>query len=171
MHARGLGPGVIGTIDYRFAGETLPAGQTTPEALQLQSMLARMSAAGVGGVAMEVSSHALALHRVEEMAFDVAVFTNLTQDHLDFHRTLDEYRRAKRRSSSCWTPRRSRRRTAVINADDPSGVEMVRGLTVPVLSFGFAADASIRAVDHASTLDGIRSRRRRRAAACRSRPR
>jgi UDP-N-acetylmuramoyl-L-alanyl-D-glutamate--2,6-diaminopimelate ligase len=77
--------------------ETRPANQTTPEALEIEAMLAEMRAAGVGGVAMEVSSHALALSRVDELQFDVAVFTNLTQDHLDFHGSLEEYRSAKRR--------------------------------------------------------------------------
>src|SRR5207245_9779854 len=96
LQTRGLRAGVIGTIQYRIGTETLPASQTTPEALELQSMLARMYADGVRGVAMEVSSHALALARVEGLTFDVAVFTNLTQDHLDFHGTLDEYRRANR---------------------------------------------------------------------------
>src|SRR5438874_1531937 len=68
----------------------VPAAQTTPEALEIEAMLAAMRARGVRGVAMEVSSHALALSRVDALAFDVGVFTNLTQDHLDFHGTLDE---------------------------------------------------------------------------------
>jgi UDP-N-acetylmuramoyl-L-alanyl-D-glutamate--2,6-diaminopimelate ligase len=119
-------------------------------------MLARMYAAGVRGVAMEVSSHALALHRVDELTFDVAVFTNLTQDHLDFHRTFEQYRQAKRRLFELLDGSPKPARTAVVNADDPAGTEMVRGLTVPVLTFGFAPDASIRVVDYASTLEGIR---------------
>jgi UDP-N-acetylmuramyl-tripeptide synthetase len=119
-------------------------------------MLAHMYAAGVRGVAMEVSSHALALRRVEELTFEAAVFTNLTQDHLDFHRTLDDYRQAKRRLFELLDASPKPGRTAVINADDASGVEMVRGLTVPVLTFGFSPEASIRVVEHASALDGIR---------------
>src|SRR5438128_4651770 len=156
LQTRGLRTGVIGTIQYRIGAETLPAGQTTPEALELQSMLARMYADGVRGVAMEVSSHALALARVEGLTFDVAVFTNLTQDHLDFHGTLDEYRRAKRRLFELLAQSPKSGRTAVVNADDPSGAEMVRGLDVPTLSFGLGASARIRAVEHASTLQGIR---------------
>src|SRR3989441_1286506 len=93
--ARGLATGVIGTIQYVLGDETRPAGQTTPEALDLQSMLAHMRDGGVRGVAMEASSHALALARADGLAFDVAVFTNLTQDHLDFHGTLESYRLPK----------------------------------------------------------------------------
>ncbi len=156
LQSRGLRTGVIGTIQYRIGAETLPAGQTTPEALELQSMLARMYADGVRAVAMEVSSHALALARVEGLTFDVAVFTNLTQDHLDFHGTLDEYRRAKRRLFELLAQSPKSGRTAVVNADDPSGAEMVKGLDVPTLSFGLGASARIRAVEHASTLQGIR---------------
>ena len=80
--------GVIGTIEYRIGAEARPAGQTTPEAVEFQSLIAEMTERGVTGVAMEVSSHALALHRADGVEFDVAVFTNLTQDHLDFHGTL-----------------------------------------------------------------------------------
>src|SRR5262249_56883799 len=97
LRARGLATGVIGTIQYVLGNETRPASQTTPEALDLQAMLAQMRDGGVRGVAMEVSSHALSLARAEGLAFDVAVFTNLTQDHLDFHGTLENYRLAKRR--------------------------------------------------------------------------
>src|SRR5262249_771558 len=97
LRASGLVTGVIGTIGYVLGDDTLPANQTTPEAVALQSMVAQMRDRGVRGVAMEVSSHALALARADGIAFDVAVFTNLTQDHLDFHGTLENYRLAKRR--------------------------------------------------------------------------
>src|SRR6185503_1587500 len=97
LRARGVRTGILGTIQYVLCDEVRPAHETTPEAIEIQSMLAEMRERGIGGVAMEVSSHALALSHVDGLAFDVAVFTNLTQDHLDFHGTLDEYRRAKRR--------------------------------------------------------------------------
>ncbi|HXG04967.1 MAG TPA: UDP-N-acetylmuramoyl-L-alanyl-D-glutamate--2,6-diaminopimelate ligase [Candidatus Binatia bacterium] len=156
LQARGMRTGVIGTIEYRLGSEVVPAGQTTPEALDLQALLARMRAAGIQGVAMEVSSHALALARVEGMTFDVAVFTNLTQDHLDFHRTFDQYRAAKRHLFELLAASDKPRRAAVVNADDPAGIEMVRGLDVPVLTFGLGEGAAVRAVEHESTLDGIR---------------
>lgn len=156
LRARGFKTGVIGTIQYRLGERTLPAGQTTPDALALQAMLATMYEDGVRGVAMEVSSHALAQGRVEGLKLDVAVFTNLTQDHLDFHGTLDEYRRAKRRLFELLARADKPGRTAVINADDPSGNEMTRGLSVPVLTFGLRPGASIHAREWSSTLDGVR---------------
>jgi UDP-N-acetylmuramoyl-L-alanyl-D-glutamate--2,6-diaminopimelate ligase len=154
---REAGPtGVIGTIQYVVRGEARDAGQTTPEALELQALLAEMRDGGVRGVAMEVSSHALALSRVDGIDFDVAVFTNLTQDHLDFHGTLEEYRRAKRRLFELLGRSPKPRRAAVINGDDPAGESMVAGLDVPVLRIGLSAAASVRAVEYQSALDGIR---------------
>jgi UDP-N-acetylmuramoyl-L-alanyl-D-glutamate--2,6-diaminopimelate ligase len=156
LRARGLTTGIIGTIQYVVGTQTRPASQTTPEALEIQGMLAEMRGLGIGGVAMEVSSHALALSRVDGLDFDVAIFTNLTQDHLDFHGTLDEYRRAKRRLFELLAASPKPGRTAVVNADDPAGAAMVAGLDVPVLSFGLSPDARVRAVEHTSGLDGIR---------------
>jgi len=156
LRARGLGTGVIGTIQYVLGDETRPASQTTPEALDLQSMLAHMRDRGVRGVAMEVSSHALALARADGIAFDVAVFTNLTQDHLDFHGTLESYRLAKRRLFELLAESPKPTRTAVVNSDDPAGMSMVAGLDVDVLTFGLGAGARVTAVAHESSLDGIR---------------
>ena len=156
LRARGLVTGIIGTIQYVLGTETRAASQTTPEALEIQGLLAEMRARGVGGVAMEVSSHALALSRADGLDFDVAVFTNLTQDHLDFHGTLDDYRAAKRRLFELLAASPKPRRTAVVNADDPAGAAMVAGLDVPVLPFGLGPGARVRAVEHASSLDGIR---------------
>src|SRR5215468_4988046 len=156
LRAKGLATGVIGTIGYVLGDETLPANQTTPEALDLQSMLAQMRDRGVRGVAMEVSSHALALARADGIAFDVAVFTNLTQDHLDFHGTLESYRLAKRRLFELLAQSPKPTRTAVVNADDPAGASMVQGLDLDVLTFGLSAGARVRAVAHESSLDGIR---------------
>jgi UDP-N-acetylmuramoyl-L-alanyl-D-glutamate--2,6-diaminopimelate ligase len=156
LKADGSATGVIGTIQYVVGSEVRPASQTTPEALEIEAMLAAMRAQGVRGVAMEVSSHALALFRVDALQFDVAVFTNLTQDHLDFHGTLDEYRRTKRRLFELLAVSPKPRRTAVVNADDPAGAAMVQGLGVEVLTFGLGAGARVRAVDFTSSLDGIR---------------
>src|SRR2546422_9810884 len=128
LRARGLATGVIGTIQYVLGDETRPANQTTPEALELQSMLAHMRERGVGGVAMEVSSHALTLARADGLAFDVGVFTNLTQDHLDFHGTLESYRLAKRRPVRLLAESPKPVPAAALNGDDPSAEAMVRGL-------------------------------------------
>ena len=148
--------GVIGTIEYRIGAEARPAGQTTPEAVELQGLMAEMVTRRVTAVAMEVSSHALALHRADGVEFDVAVFTNLTQDHLDFHGTLDSYRAAKARLFSLLAASRKPRRTAVINTDDPAGPAMLAGLDVPRLTYGLGGGADVRPRRFESAIDGIR---------------
>ena len=156
LRAGGRATGVVGTIQYRVGDEVQPAGQTTPEAVELQSLLARMVERGVAAVSMEVSSHALELQRVEAIEFDVAVFTNLTQDHLDFHGTLDAYRRAKARLFSLLAAGHKRRRAAAINADDPAGPTMVAGLDVPVLTFGLRGPRDVAPRRWRSGSEGIR---------------
>jgi UDP-N-acetylmuramoyl-L-alanyl-D-glutamate--2,6-diaminopimelate ligase len=156
LRARGQRTGVIGTIQYVVDDERRPASQTTPEALELQAMLAEMLERGAGGVAMEVSSHALVLDRAHDLAFDVAVFTNLTQDHLDFHRTFEAYAAAKRHLFELLADSPKPHRVAVVNADDPTGAEMVRGLGLSVLRFGLGERAEVRALEHTSALEGIR---------------
>jgi UDP-N-acetylmuramoyl-L-alanyl-D-glutamate--2,6-diaminopimelate ligase len=154
--ARGERTGLIGTVQYRIGTEVVPAGQTTPEAVELQSFLRRMVDAGVTAVAMEVSSHALALSRVDGVDFDVAVFTNLTQDHLDFHVTMDAYREAKRRLFSFLAAGSKPGRTAVVNADDPAGVAMVAGLPLRALTYGIHGRADVRPGRWSSGALGIR---------------
>jgi UDP-N-acetylmuramoyl-L-alanyl-D-glutamate--2,6-diaminopimelate ligase len=156
LRARGERTGVIGTIEYRIGDEAVPAGQTTPEAVELQALLARMVRAGVTSVAMEVSSHALALRRADGIEFDVGVFTNLTQDHLDFHGTLEEYRRAKGRLFALLAASAKRRRLAVVNADDPAGASLVAGLGLATLTFGIRGPADLRPRRVESGIDGIR---------------
>jgi len=160
LGAGGRPTGVIGTIQYRVGDQVEPAGQTTPEALELQSLLARMVRVGVGGAAMEVSSHALALHRVAGIEFDVAVFTNLTQDHLDFHRTLEAYRDAKARLFTLLAGSRKPYRAAVVNTDDPAGATMLAAATadprVRPITFGLQEEARVRPRRWESGMDGIR---------------
>ncbi len=159
LRARGLDTGVIGTIQYVVRGEARDAGQTTPEAIELQGLLAEMVAAGVGGVAMEVSSHALALHRVDGVAFDVAVFTNLTQDHLDFHGTMEGYAEAKGRLFfELLAAGRKPGATAVLNADDPVGAAWAAALPGRVLTFGLGAGHAVRPLRFESGLEGIQLR-------------
>jgi UDP-N-acetylmuramoyl-L-alanyl-D-glutamate--2,6-diaminopimelate ligase len=158
LRARGGVTGVIGTIGYVIGQERLEAHQTTPEALDVQAMIARLVAGGARGCAMEVSSHALVLGRVEGIQFDVAVFTNLTQDHLDFHGSLDEYGRAKRRLFELLERSEKPRRVAVVNADDPASASMVGGLRLDVLTYGVGAGAAVRGVDAESSIEGIRMR-------------
>ena len=157
LQARGLATGVVGTIQYIVRGHARDAGQTTPEAIELQGLLAEMVAAGVGGVAMEVSSHAIALHRVDAVAFDVAVFTNLTQDHLDFHGTMEAYAATKRRLFFELLPSgRKPGATSVLNADDPVGAEWAATLPGRVLTFGLGPGHAIRPLERESGLGGIR---------------
>jgi UDP-N-acetylmuramoyl-L-alanyl-D-glutamate--2,6-diaminopimelate ligase len=142
LAAAGHATGVIGTIETRIAGRARPGVRTTPESADLQALFAEMRAAGVGAVAMEVTSHALTLHRVEGVRFAAAAFTNLSQDHLDFHASMEDYFAAKR---SLFTPERAR--AGAINVDDPYGRRLASGARVPVIGFGLARDAEVRAVD------------------------
>ena len=96
LAAAGHTTGLIGTIETRVAGEVRPGVRTTPESLDLQHLFADMRDRSVGAVAMEVTSHALVLHRVEGVRYSAAAFTNLSQDHLDFHADMDDYFAAKR---------------------------------------------------------------------------
>lgn len=135
--AAGTRPGVVGTVGVRVDGEAAGVGLTTPEATDLQELLARMRDSGVGLVAVEVSSHALATGRVEGTWFAVSVFTNLSHDHLDFHGSLDDYFEAK---ASLFDPRRTGR--AVVNVADPRGAELARRCAaagVPVMRFAAPA--------------------------------
>jgi UDP-N-acetylmuramoyl-L-alanyl-D-glutamate--2,6-diaminopimelate ligase len=155
LRARGLATGLIGTIEYVVGGVAREASQTTPDAIALQGLLAEMVAAGTGGVAMEVSSHALELRRVDGIAFDVAVFTNLTQDHLDLHGTMEAYARAKRRLFDLLAEGGKPAATAVLNADDPVGAAWARELRGRVVTFGLAAHHAVHPRRSRSALDGI----------------
>jgi UDP-N-acetylmuramoyl-L-alanyl-D-glutamate--2,6-diaminopimelate ligase len=156
LAAQGRRTGLIGTVQYRIGALSIPAGQTTPEALETQQLLRRMVDEGVTAVAMEVSSHALALSRVEGIDFDVAVFTNLTQDHLDFHVTMDAYRDAKRHLFTLLAAGHKPTRTAVVNADDASGLAMVADLPLHTLTYGVRGRADVRPTRWSSGAEGIR---------------
>jgi UDP-N-acetylmuramoyl-L-alanyl-D-glutamate--2,6-diaminopimelate ligase len=134
--------GLIGTVETRVGGKTRAGVRTTPESLDLQELLAEMRDEGVTAVAMEVTSHALSLHRVEGIRYAVAGFTNLTQDHLDFHTDMEDYFAAKR---SLFVPERAER--GAVNLDDPYGRRLFDSSEIPCVGFGTAADADIRAED------------------------
>jgi UDP-N-acetylmuramoyl-L-alanyl-D-glutamate--2,6-diaminopimelate ligase len=140
FEAAGLSAGVVGTIGVRIAGTPVPVERTTPEATDLQRLLATMRAAGVGAVAMEVSSHGLEQDRVGGTEFGCAVFTNLSQDHLDYHGTMEAYFEAK---SKLFTPELSRR--AAVGIDGPQGRRLAERGRIPSVTFGFADDADVRA--------------------------
>lgn len=143
LAAAGDTTGIIGTIGIRVGDRALPSARTTPEAPDVHAALAVMVEQGVSAVVMEVSSHALVLGRVAGLQFDVAVFTNLSQDHLDFHHDMEDYFRAK---ASLFEPVRCRR--AVVCTDDDWGRRLAAATTVPTVTYGRyqAADWGLRDV-------------------------
>ncbi len=142
LRAAGRRTGLIGTIETRVAGEALPSARTTPEATELHALLAVMRERGVDAVAMEVSSHALALGRVDGVVFDVAAFTNLSQDHLDFHHDMAAYFAAK---SLLFSEARSRR--AIVTVDDEWGERIAATCGTPVTTTGARETADWRRHD------------------------
>src|SRR2546423_5229238 len=140
----GLRCGLLGTVRYEIADRVLPAVRTTPESLDVYDLLAQMVNAGCKAAAMEVSSHALAQDRVRGIEWDVAVFTNLTQDHLDFHGTMENYFEAKAQLFTGLVEQKSKSKpTAVINLDDPYGAKLVDRLAkkVSVITYGVGGQA------------------------------
>ena len=160
FEAAGRKPGLLGTVAYEIGQEILTPPNTTPESLDLQRLLARMLEQGLDSVVMEVSSHALAMDRVTGCEFDTAVFTNLTQDHLDFHRTMEDYFLAKQKLFAGLDQQATKvdRKTAIINLDDPWGERLKQSTRTPVYTYGVTspqkADITAKAVQSDGT--GIR---------------
>jgi UDP-N-acetylmuramoyl-L-alanyl-D-glutamate--2,6-diaminopimelate ligase len=151
LYAAGLQPGVIGTINYRSPDQTWDASVTTPESLELMQTLRKMADAGVSDVVMEVSSHALEQGRVEDCPFRVAVFTNISRDHLDYHHSMEEYFRAK----SLLFQKLRNKAKAVINWDDPKGKDLANLTDSPIVTYGLGKDCDVRAAEVRSTRDGL----------------
>ncbi len=150
LRAAGETTGLVGTIETRIGDLALASERTTPEASDLQSLFAVMVERGVGSVAMEVSSHALALHRVDGTDYDVVAFTNLSQDHLDFHADLDDYFAAKAR---LFTPAFST--LGLVNSDDEYGRRLLANPEISLLSV--SADGDGRAAWWASDVTAANS--------------
>jgi UDP-N-acetylmuramoyl-L-alanyl-D-glutamate--2,6-diaminopimelate ligase len=148
--AAGRRTGRIGTVGHAYAGREVESSRTTPEATDLFALLAAMRDAGTEVVAMEVSSHALALHRVAGARFPVAAFLNLGGDHLDFHGSVDAYFEAK----ASLFERLGPGDTAVIPSDDERGAALLRRTRAKTLVFGHAPHADIRVEDERSGLGG-----------------
>lgn len=142
LRAAGHRTGLIGTTGTRIGDDSVATVRTTPESTDVHALLGVMCERGVGAVAMEVSSHALVLGRVDGLVFDVAVFTNLSRDHLDFHRDMDDYFAAK---ASLFTADRSRR--AVIGVDDEWGCRLAEATSLPHSTFGLLAAADWHPLD------------------------
>ena len=143
--------GVIGSINYRYGGKEYPAPMTTPEALEINHMLSDMVGQGVEKCCLEVSSHSLALKRARELRFAVGVFTNITRDHLDYHKTFEHYKDSKKiLFRDCSIQKQ------VINIDDPVGREIVQENTLETLTTGLDLRADVTAEDCVLSEDGIR---------------
>ncbi|MBM3298015.1 MAG: UDP-N-acetylmuramoyl-L-alanyl-D-glutamate--2,6-diaminopimelate ligase [Candidatus Aminicenantes bacterium] len=141
LREAGFRPGVLGTIAYRGPGLTVTADRTTPEAPDIQRFLRRMLDSGATHALLEVSSHALDLKRVWAVQFDVAIFTNLSGEHLDYHPTMEDYFEAKKKLFFL----NSKSQTAVVNIDDPYGRRLLHDLPLKTISFGCAPEAIVRA--------------------------
>jgi UDP-N-acetylmuramoyl-L-alanyl-D-glutamate--2,6-diaminopimelate ligase len=156
--ASGGGCGVIGTVEYRYAGQRFEASHTTPESVEIAALLARMRDAGVGTAVMEVSSHALAMSRVAGLSFDAVGFTNLTRDHLDYHRDMEGYFDAKARLFRA-SPIGGKTPKAVINIDDTFGMRLAALTRFPVIACSATpgGGADLYPVRSSISLDGIRA--------------
>lgn len=154
INEAGMSAGVIGTILYRYDGrEIREIEYTTPKSLYLQRIISDMVKAKVTHVAMEVSSHSIELGRVWDIDFDVAVFTQLTRDHMEFHKDMDDYFHAKKKLFTDLLPKSAKKnKTAIINIDCPYGrklVEFVRLVSdVHLYTYGFSPDADLRVEEH-----------------------
>jgi UDP-N-acetylmuramoyl-L-alanyl-D-glutamate--2,6-diaminopimelate ligase len=150
FEAAGIRCGRIGTVGYRVGDREVDASRTTPEAPELQRMLRDMVAEGCGACVMEVSSHALVLRRADHLRFAAAIFTNLTRDHLDFHRNMEEYFAAKRRLFELLDDAA----VGITNVDDPRGADFAAAVRRPV-TYGIEAPADVSPGPIALSLVGL----------------
>ncbi len=159
LAAAGIPAAVLGTISYRFGATTIGASHTTPESTELQAAFRRLADAGARAFVMEVSSHALEQKRVDGCHFDVAIFSNLTRDHLDYHGTMEQYLESKQRLfSELLVPTEGKpRRRAAINMDDPYGPRVAERSACPVITYGIDFGGDVRAVNVSSSVAGIRA--------------
>ena len=150
LKSAGRKTGLLGTINYRFGDKTIPARQTTPESLDLQKMLREMADIKIDTCVLEVSSHSLILNRVYKTDFSVGVFTNLTQDHLDFHQNKEKYFKAKEKLFTEYNLKK-----AVINIDDSYGERILTKTAAEVMTVGIKGKGDIQAKNIKTSMDGI----------------
>lgn len=150
--------GLVGTVFNQFAGSPVPSELTTPESLDLWRLFRQALNEGCPWVVMEVSSHALALGRVDPRDFDLAVVTNITRDHFEFHGTFEHYWEAKARlvRELVPEPKGNRPRACILNADDPQVLRMAEGTEIPVITYALERPADVRATDLEAGLGGSR---------------
>jgi len=154
LEEQGATVGIMGTLYASFGDYTKTLNNTTPESVDIEEFINRVREQGGQYVVMEVSSHALDMGRVDEMFFHSAVFTNLTQDHLDYHQSMDKYREAKLKLFARISPENGQ--FSIINADDPAKAEFIRASNQTSLTYGIENEADIKAIDLQSTLKGSR---------------
>jgi UDP-N-acetylmuramoyl-L-alanyl-D-glutamate--2,6-diaminopimelate ligase len=158
LRVSGAKTGVVGTVNYRFAGKNRAAPVTTPESLDLMALLKEMADEGATHVIMEVSSHALDQNRTVDCPFQVAIFTNLSRDHLDYHKTMEAYFEAKSQLfRGLQKGRPGFGPTAVINTDDPRGQILSTLTQAAVLTYGLDASCQVRAESILADKTGIRA--------------
>ncbi len=157
LRAAGIAPAVLGTISYRFDDTVVEASHTTPESTELQAAFRQLADAGAKAFIMEVSSHALEQKRVEGCHFDVAIFSNLTRDHLDYHKTMESYLSSKQQLFSrllipdqCKPVRR-----AAVNMDDEYGAQIAAVSACPVISYGVDCNGDVKAERVQLSVNGI----------------
>ncbi len=156
LEKEGRATGVMGTINYRFRKNIIPAETTTPDALSLQRILGEMLDEKIETVVMEVSSHALALHRIDGCHFDVAVWTNLSQDHLDFHSTMEEYFDTKKTLfTRHLASSKKEGKHAIINIDDPYGRRLAKEQTLSLTTYGTTPRADVHPTKAEMSASGI----------------
>ena len=160
LECAGIPSAVLGTINYRFGETALPAPNTTPESVDLQRTLRELVDLGARGVVMEVSSHSLEQRRVDGCLFDVAVFSNLTRDHLDYHLDMESYFGSKLRLfTELLAPSADKPlRRAVVNLDDPYGARIAQAACAPVLSYALQGEADLTVAQVDFSVHGIRCR-------------
>ena len=168
----GLRCGLIGTVRYEIGERVLPATRTTPESFDLQEFSRKSPNAGCRAAAMEVSSHALAQERTRGLEWDVAVFTNLTQDHLDFHGTMENYFDAKTKLFTGLASQKQKKRkpVAIVNIDDRYGQQLLdkidNGSLLSPLAWGRARISALQITAWNSAARPINWMRRARATSC-----
>jgi len=160
LRAAGHSVGVLGTVNYRYGERHFPAPNTTPESFEIQRILREMSDHGVTHVVTEVSSHAIALRRVDDCAFDIGIFTNLTQDHLDYHGTMENYFQAKRRFFTDVLPAGGKGlpRRMILNGDDPWSRRIIRQVANGRITYGLDNPCDVTAEGVRLSLRGIEAK-------------
>jgi len=157
LNAVGINTGVIGTINFRYSGKIFNTTHTTPESIELQKILFKMKQKGVTHVIIEVSSHAIDLFRIKDCYFDICIFTNLSQDHLDYHKNMESYWECKKELFTRYLSKGSKKdnATAVINCNDIRGKRLYDILSVRKFSVGISSNNIIKPKNISFSLSGI----------------